>query len=221
MMVLKKAFDKTVVDLAWSADGRTLLCASLDGSVLAAAFDPTELGDQVSAAEMGGILRGMYGEHSVGRSAAQGATQLAEDPLVLDYEAAAGAAHTVASTPADSPIAPSPASARAVAVAVRSSPLGAAAASSSPAAAQVSNQPGNTAVQPPSCHGAFRGCSFARVRTALALAGRCVCVYGPSVHQCAWAGVSVVLVRARVCECASELSQTSIFSTNRLFSSRR
>jgi protein HIRA/HIR1 len=137
IMVLKKAFDKTVVDLAWSADGRTLLCASLDGSVLAATFDPTELGQQVSAAEMGGILRGMYGEHSVGRSAAQGATQLAEDPLVLEYEAAAGAANGIASTPAASPLAPSPASARVMAVAVRSSPLGAAAASSSPAAPQV------------------------------------------------------------------------------------
>jgi len=50
IMVLKKAFDKTIVDLAWSADGRTLLAASLDGSVLAAAFDPSELGDQVRCA---------------------------------------------------------------------------------------------------------------------------------------------------------------------------
>lgn len=106
LMVLKKAFSKTVVDLAWSADGRTLLCASLDGTILAAAFDPSELGEQVNAAEMGSLLRGMYGEHSVG--AQRGATQLAEDPLVLRYEAAAGASHA---TPIASPMAPSPASA--------------------------------------------------------------------------------------------------------------
>ena len=100
---------------------------------------------------MGSILRGMYGEHSVGRSGAahSGAAQLAEGTLVLDYEAAAGTTVGVTTTshatPAASPLAPSPASARAVAVAVRSSPLGVgvgvgvggAAASSSPAAPQV------------------------------------------------------------------------------------
>lgn len=38
LLVLKRAFEKTVVDLSWSSDGYTLYCASIDGTVAVATF---------------------------------------------------------------------------------------------------------------------------------------------------------------------------------------
>jgi protein HIRA/HIR1 len=44
LLVLRRAFKASVVDLAWTPDGASVIAASLDGTVASICFTDTEIG---------------------------------------------------------------------------------------------------------------------------------------------------------------------------------
>lgn len=105
VVVLKHFFDNTVVDMAWTPDGYTLLCCSLDGSVGAFTFSPAEVGKAASHHEAAATAERLYGAAAAhgGRSAA-----VLDDAALLAYSAPLGGAqqpqpgravHTAAAQP--------------------------------------------------------------------------------------------------------------------------
>ncbi|KAJ7568686.1 hypothetical protein O6H91_01G044100 [Diphasiastrum complanatum] len=83
VFVGKHFFNQSVVDLSWSPDGYSLYCCSLDGSVSVFHFEPKELGQKISDAEMQDFKKSRYGDLQ-GRQLV-----LAESPAQLTLEAAA------------------------------------------------------------------------------------------------------------------------------------
>ncbi|KAL5763776.1 hypothetical protein ACOSQ2_016370 [Xanthoceras sorbifolium] len=82
LFVAKHFFTQSVVDLAWSPDGYSLLACSLDGTVATFHFEAKELGYRLSDAELDELKKSRYGDVR-GRQA-----NLAESPAQLLLEAA-------------------------------------------------------------------------------------------------------------------------------------
>ena len=81
---LDNFFTEAIVDLAWSADGYTLLACSHDGTVAVFSFTEDEFGRVLSAEEMKAHMRHEYGgEEAVG---AGGGTAVVESIVGLELE---------------------------------------------------------------------------------------------------------------------------------------
>lgn len=81
----------TMTDLAWSADGRTLVMASQDGFCSITEFEKDELGEAMTEEEQEGLMQEIKREHcSVALKAQQSnlmdATVLSSDPIILEVE---------------------------------------------------------------------------------------------------------------------------------------
>ena len=63
LFVVDDAFDQSVLDIAWSKDGRVLLACSMDGSVAACILSKTEVGRPFSEAELHALMVSKHGKN--------------------------------------------------------------------------------------------------------------------------------------------------------------
>ena len=80
-------FTQAVVDLAWSADGYTLLACSHDGSVALFRFTQDDLGRALTEEETNAHLHHVYGREQLAVGAAGGAASVVESVTGLEVEA--------------------------------------------------------------------------------------------------------------------------------------
>lgn len=60
--VLSDIFQQSVLDIAWTPDGYTMVACSTDGSIVVVRFDETELGTALTAADMEAHMSSFYGD---------------------------------------------------------------------------------------------------------------------------------------------------------------
>ena len=86
LVVVRDLFEKDVLDMAWSPDGRALFCVSMDGTLAALQLEVAEIGTPLPAAERQAWLQRLYGAAPLG-----GASELLENPMMLGLERRAAA----------------------------------------------------------------------------------------------------------------------------------
>ena len=107
LVVVRDLFEKDVLDMAWSPDGRALFCVSMDGTLAALQLEVAEIGTPLPAAERQAWLQRLYGAAPLG-----GASELLENPMMLGLERRAAAP---AAAPPPPPAVPNAAAAAAAA----------------------------------------------------------------------------------------------------------
>lgn len=85
-----RLFKSQVLDLAWTADGMTLLASSSEGTVACLQFEKSELGEPASSEDMAEIMKTLYGS-STGRAMKRVFAESAEQ-LEMEERSAAGMA---------------------------------------------------------------------------------------------------------------------------------
>ena len=88
--VFQDVFDQSVLDVAWSKDGKVLLSCSMDGSVAACVLTKKEIGRPVSDAELHTLMVSKHGKN-VGKATLtksmpkpKGQTQADKSALVIE-----------------------------------------------------------------------------------------------------------------------------------------
>ena len=62
MVSVRDCFTQTVVDIAWTPDGHTLLACSMDGTIAVLRLEEGELGSALTAQEMAVHMDRLYGD---------------------------------------------------------------------------------------------------------------------------------------------------------------
>lgn len=103
--VINDIFEQSVLDLAWSKDGKILLACSMDGTVAAIVLDPEEIGSPFSDDRYHEMMLKVYGKNfskpTITTKSKQNGTVVIENPDILKASALYSNGHT-ASTPAAS-----------------------------------------------------------------------------------------------------------------------
>ncbi|BDA47922.1 Protein HIRA [Coccomyxa sp. Obi] len=93
-----KLFQQSVLDLAWTPDGYSLLACSSDGTVAILQFEAKELGVPLKQGEVDDLLKGIYG------SSGSKQTLFVESAAQLRLEAAAANGHAAAPSTRPAPL---------------------------------------------------------------------------------------------------------------------
>eukprot|EP00898_Chlorokybus_atmophyticus_P000368 jgi/Chlat1/1331/Chrsp118S01752 len=81
VVILKDLFKRSVLDVAWTPDGYTMVAVSMDGTLGAATFEPEEIGVALSEEEKRAEMAALYGEATLRRAA-----DVPESVAQLQYE---------------------------------------------------------------------------------------------------------------------------------------